>query len=55
MRKSIFITLGLTRFLLIGHAQARPGFVSEDIKSGATRPGQNIGFTVVLAPKANEP
>jgi hypothetical protein len=35
MRKSIFITLGLTRLLLIGQAQARPGFVSEDIKSGA--------------------
>src|SRR5450631_2110123 len=43
MRESILITLGLTLLLWIGQAHARPGFVSEEIDSDATRLEQNIG------------
>ena len=53
MRKSILITLGLTLLLWIGQAQARPGFVSEEIDSDATRLEQNIGED--LGPLATRP
>src|SRR5664279_5643611 len=53
MRKSILITLGLTLLLWIGQAQARPGFVSEDIDSAATRLERNIGDD--LGPLATRP
>ena len=53
MRKSIFITLGVTLLLWFGQAQARPSFVSEELESDATRLEQNIGQD--LGPLATRP
>jgi len=52
MRKSIFITLGVTLLLWFGQAQARPSFVSEELESDATRLEQNIGEDLGHSPHA---
>ena len=43
MRKSALLTLGLAFLLWMGGAQARQGFVSEELENDAIRLEQNIG------------